>query len=378
MARSLAFWLENIDPDVDNPTEVELHFNYWSLNNININYLDIGVRLKKQQQTKSINFYLPFDRNAINYISELSQKICTTDDLIPAVFNCPFEKKTPILTDGYCDVDFSNHKDGKIRFLTNLKLSTPQSKTGVKITTETPESGKEGCIITFGNELFKSVSERDDYFRFRIELTQKGLKSIQTKDKPTFSAVTNNHEVSETIDFRVNEVRNLPDNVRKHINKVKCIKKIHFFLIRESRAEYKLSHTNYKRCRILENDLWENYLNIEASSKKKSIKEQMLIYHWATNNDETIDHFSAFAKFSSKPVRLWQILAVLLVALLTGFFASTFTNYFWKNFEEPVACTDNEIDVTSSKVDFEENENTFENEKITNTNLKNQKLNKEG
>lgn len=378
MARSLAFWLENIDSDEDNQTEVELHFNYWSLSNININYLDIGVRLKKQQNTKTINFFLPFDKDIIKYIAELSKKICSTDDLIPAVFNCPFENKTPISSDGYCDVDFSNPKDGKIRFFTNLNLSTEQSKSGVKITSETTGIGKEGCIITFENELFKSDTERENYFRFRIELTQKGLKSIQTKDKPTFSAVTNNHEVSETIDFRVNEVRNLPDNVRKHINKVKCIKKIHFFLIRESRAEYKISHTNYKRCRILENDLWENYLNIEGSSKKKSIKEQMLIYHWATKNDETIDHFSAFAKFSSKPVRLWQILAVLLVALLTGFFASTFTNYFWKNFEEPVACIDNEIDVKSSKVDFKEDKNTLDNVTKTNINLENQKLNKEG
>lgn len=356
MARSLAFWLESVDTATLQGTEVELHFNLWTLRSKKINFLDIGVRIKSAPSHGSINFYLPFNRNTTKYEHELGKTICTNEELIKAVFNCPFKDKQPISTDGYYDLAFVT-KEGvePIRFFTHLQQETALFPNGVKISDEPAENGKDGFRLTFPLSLFSQSSERDSYFRFRLKLTQADTLNILTKDRPTYSAVTNNHEVTETIDFRINETRNLPTTVSRSIRDKDIIKKVHFFLIRDGREEYKLSHINYKRCRILENDLWGQYLGANGDE----LKEQMLIYHWTTKDGDVIDHFSAFAKFSSKPVRWPQITAVILVTVLVGFFSSMFTNFVWQKVEKPVVCADNQkvvptVSETPNKVNSEE------------------------
>ncbi|WP_273023479.1 hypothetical protein [Rheinheimera sp.] len=343
MARSLAFWLDSVDTRVPQSTHVELHFNLWTLRSKKINYLDIGVRLKNAANLKSVNFYVPFDSRTTKYDHELGKIVCNNEELINAVFNRPFKDRQQMSSDGYYDWVFVS-KDGNepIRFFTHLQTETPSFPQGVKITDEPTENGKKGFRLSFPFALFNQEQGRDSYFRFRLKLSQTDTLNILTKDRPTYSAVTNNHEVTETIDFRINETRNLPTTVSRSIRDKGFIKKIHFFLIRDGREEYKMSHINYKRCRILENDLWGQYLNTDGNQ----LKEQMLIYHWTTKDDELIDHFSAFAKFSSKPVRWPQILAVLLVTVLAGFFSSMFTNFVWQKVEKPVVSADNKIGVS--------------------------------
>lgn len=344
MARSLAFWLDSVETSVAQNTHVELHFNLWTLRSKKINYLDIGVRLKNADNIKSVNLYVPFDLRTTKYDYELGKTICLNEELIKAVFNRPFKDRQQMSSDGYYDWVFvSKEGDEPLRFFTHLQTETQSFIHGVKITDEPTENGKKGFRLSFPFGLFNQEKGRDSYFRFRLKLSPTDTLNILTKDSPTYSAVTNNHEVTETIDFRINETRNLPTTVSRSIRDKGFIKKIHFFLIRDGREEYKMSHINYKRCRILENDLWGQYLNTDGNQ----LKEQMLIYHWTTKDDELIDHFSAFAKFSSKPVRWPQIAAVLLVTIFAGFFSSMFTNYVWQKVENPVISPDNTGDVSN-------------------------------
>lgn len=347
MARSLAFWLDSVDTDVAQKTSVELHFNLWTLRSKKINYLDIGVRLKDVENIKSINFYLPFNHNTTEYEHELGKTVCNNEELIKAVFNCPFKNRQEMSPEGFCDLIFVT-KDGDepFRFFTHLEKEKQSFPNGVKVTDEPAGDGRVGFRLTFPFSLFNQEQGRDSYFRFRLKLSPTDTKNILTKDRPTYSAVTNNHEVTETIDFRINETRNLPTTVSRSIRDKGVIKKIHFFLIRDGREEYKMSHINYKRCRILENDLWGQYL----STNGDQFKDQMLIYHWATKDGEVIDHFSAFAKFSSKPVRWPQITAVLIVTIFTGFFSSMFTNFVWQKVEKPVVSAHTEQGVSEKSV----------------------------
>jgi hypothetical protein len=353
VARSLAFWIDGVDiapvaTGNGNPQKpaVELHFNLWTLSSKNVNYLDIGVRVKDSPKSGSINFYLPFQREFVRYDHELGKTICTSEDLIKAVFNCQFKDMQPKTNDGYYDFTFvSGDKCEPIRFFTDLSEVSNSFPDGVKIVDEIiSENKSDGFRLSFPIELFPLVDNREIYFRFRLKLNDSELSKIVTKYSPTFRAVTNNHEVTETIDFRLNEPRNLPKTVSRSLRDKELIQKIHFFLIRDGREEYKLSHINYKRCRILENDLWGQYLGINS----ETLKEQMLIYHWTTKDNETIDHFSAFAKFSSKPVRWPQITAVLLVTMLAGIFSSLITNYLWQKIEKPVVCNDNQVGLPNS------------------------------
>ncbi|SFM58739.1 hypothetical protein [Nitrosomonas communis] len=346
MARSLAFWLENFCPtDNENEkTEAELHFNYWSLKEEKINYLDIGVRLSKIGQFDSINFYLPFDFNSLKYEPELGKTVCTSDGLISAIFNCPESNIKPNRENGFYDIDFSlSKKEQPIRFFTRLLAENDNSPGGVKIT---PQDEKDkGCILKFPRNLFVFDDNRDGYFRFRIGLSNEDEKSITTIDKPNWSIVTNHFVESEIIDFRVNESRNLPDKVKIFLTDKRYLKKIHFFLIRDMYSEYKMSHAAYFRCRILESDLWGKYLFINGNEqtqkqKQKQKQKQMLIYHWKGQNNEGIDHFSAFAKFSGRKIHFKQITLVLLFILVLGVLSGLLSNYIWKKLETHVVSSE--------------------------------------
>jgi hypothetical protein len=343
-------------------TEVELHFNYWSLkekrkwysplrllpeNKGKIRYLDIGVRITNASDSESVNFYLPFEITSMVYRHELGEKICKNNELISAVFNCPIESISPQRSTAYCDIDFSQKKDERpIRFFTQLEVSSK----GVKIEPITTEKRHKGCVITFPKSIFEHTEGRDSYFRFRIELSQSDEKSILNVDKPFFRAVTNDHEVSEIVDFRINETRNLPVEVSKQLTSSASLKKIHFFLIRDSRSEHKMSDANYKRCRILENDLWGEYLELDPERKARKFDDPMLIYHWVSSDKNGIDHFATFSKFSSKPIRWPQMWAVIFVSLLTGFAASFFTNYVWQFVDNSVGYDDNNESVSKKMI----------------------------
>lgn len=340
MARSLAFWLENARSKENENTEeenieIELHFNYWSLKKVKINCLDIGVRLCNIGEFDSINFYLPFDYNNLQYQPGLGKTVCTSDGLISAIFNCFEREIKPDHRLGFFDIDFSqSKKERPIRFFTQLLPESEDSSGGVQITEESDQDNK-GCILKFPSSLFNFDKSRDGYFRFRIVLSDEDEKSISIKDEPDWALITNHFEKSEIIDFRVNETRNLPDKVKRFITDKSYLKKIHFFLIRDTRSEYKMSHAAYFRCRLLESDLWDRYLNINEKNKNK---KQMLIYHWKVDNNEGIDHFSAFAKFSGRRIAWWQALFIILVILILGVCSGLLANYFWKKIENNVAC----------------------------------------
>ncbi|KDC51624.1 hypothetical protein [Pseudoalteromonas fuliginea] len=340
MAKSLAFWLDGSNDSQPKEYDIELHFNFWSLKAKKpysfgykpISYLDIGVQIKSlENATKldSISFYFPFEATNEDhpFKFELGKRVCESDELISAVFNCPIKATSPNETLSYKDIDFSSKKnDQPIRFFTELQTS-------IKIKKEA-----DGCIVTFPILLFSNKLEagRDGYFRFRIELNKSSKQNFMTIEKPSFKSVTNDHEVMEIVDFRVNETRNLPPSIRKKLEDTSYIKKIHFFLIQESRAEHKMSHSPYKRCRILENDLWSKYLDLDNEVNVYS--NPLLIYHWFNKDDEGIDHFSAFSKFSSKPIRLQQVIAILLLSALIGIISGLTVNFFWQKVEKPVTC----------------------------------------
>lgn len=337
MARSLAFWLVNPTPIDKKDTDVELHFNYWSLKSGTVNYLDIGVRLSSVGNFESIRFYLPFDGKNIKYCSELGKKVCSDNELIPAVFNAAVSKIEPDEHFGLNDITFEKpDTNSPIRFFTNILVESQSSQGGVKIIAENAE-GYNGVIIEFPKTLFKFCVDMDSYFRFRIDLSKKDIESLSRIYDPRWSLITNYFESSEIVDFRVNEARNLPTKIRRELVGNSHIKKVHFFLIRDAKAEYRMSHDVYHRCRILEANIWDRYLGVDVND---SVDSQMLIYHWKSGavkgEEQYIDHFSAFAKFTRRSLKLFDGLLVAVLITFLGVASSSLTNYIWSFFHEEV------------------------------------------
>lgn len=341
MARSLAFWLKNPSQDGDNNTKVELHFNYWSLNNGATNFLDIGILFKDVGNFDSINLYLPFNKDHIEYKPDLGKRVCENIVLVSAIFNSPAKIDDHLENKGIYDFSFSTENGANpLRFFTQILPAANDSLGGVEI--ENSDHGSEkGCLIKFPRDpLFLDLKkDSENYFRFRIILKSNAHRGISQIYKAKDSFVTNHFEKTEMVDFRVNEARNLPEKIKANLNESSHLSRVHFFLIREANSEYKMSHSEYSRCRILEDNLWNRYLEDDFFSRKN--QGQMLIYHWKTkSNEQRVDHFSAFAKFTRRNVTNLNIIGILLLLVGLSFFSGLLTNFAWSSMSEEVESCD--------------------------------------
>lgn len=321
MTQSLAFWVENSSENMFNTLGLELHFNYWHLPDDKINYLDIGVLISgKNKFFDSINVYLPFKYNIKSYIPTLGDKVVESEKLISAVFNNDVSNIKPIRECSAKYIVFSEQKDSEgIVFFTNLSHGTSEGRVLIE---EHSEDDEVGTIIKFSNKIFncsEEYKEKNWYLRFRYILEKEDIDNISREYKSKDSLITYYFEKSEVVDFRVNESRNLPKTIREKVATCREINKVHFFLIRNESSEFKIGHTTYDRCRILEDKLWDSYL---CYNKDTQVKTKMLIYHWKTKSEKNIEYFSAFARFMTRKVGLKEVMFVILCILVLGTISS--------------------------------------------------------
>lgn len=343
MASSLAFWLEKKESIVNElKVNTEVHINYWSLAKDNINFLDIGVKLTANQGlklvdgVKSINVYLPFERENIEYVADLGQLVCTDQELLSAIFNSYIEEYSHVNDSGIYNITLPGNET--LSFFTQIESEDCDGLTGVKIS-ELDDRKEKGTLISFPCDLFDPCGhevKESIYFRFRIKLNNNAVKRISTITRPGMAVLLGDLNNIETVDFRINEARNLPFKIRAKVNKNKSLHVVHYFLIRDAVSEFKASHTSYDRSRLLETEIWDKYLGLKKNTS------QYLIYHWKkkTNgfrecNDEGIfiDHFSAFAKFTSNNIPRRLIISVIAISLIVGVISGIGANFIWKEID---------------------------------------------
>ncbi|MFP2322761.1 hypothetical protein ACLETS_20055 [Enterobacter ludwigii] len=350
---------------------LELHFNYWVLNDKNLNrkkplpqdntwlgpfkiifwaihflcvffkwlisfakeretttYLDVGVRFSKVESSETINIFFPFKISPQDYDSQLGLKVANDVLLLSAIFNTEVESIE--FRDNlyhHSDITFlsAERKSKKgVRFYTNIDLQVSENNplgAGVKL----HEVVDEGSILSFPVKNFiLDDTFKDGYFRFRLILNTLSKKALSTYYVPSDSFMLTTEEAMEIIDFRVNEIRNTPENVNALLTPSNILKKVHFFIIREVKSEYVMSDTSYTRSRLLEGDLWKKYLQSYHTKPIKSVPK-MLIYHWKSTNEDKKEHlenFSAFAKFKHTRRSAWIILRSILIGLVFSIFAN--------------------------------------------------------
>lgn len=358
MASSLGFWLDKHDSYQEETLGInsELHINYWVLPNQGINYLDIGVKLTNKSRVKdiaskiqSIVFYLPFEKKHIEYDSELGNVVCSDHELLSAIFNSYVTETSYLTGSGIHYISLPDNK--KMKFYTQIDQENGDGVQGVKIN-DLNDKKEKGVQVTFPISLFNNEPKNDIpiYFRFRIKiLDNKALNRISNVTKSKSPTILGDFSKIEVTDFRINEARNLPYKIRKKVIDFQSINVIHFFLIREATSEFKVSHSNYERCRLLETELWDKYLGL------KDTKSQKLIYHWKqktsgylseegemsnSKSDLFINHFSAFAKFSSNTIPKRAAVIVLLLSILIGITSGLATNYIWNSTNNSILVTE--------------------------------------
>ncbi len=352
MAESLAFWVEPINASEELANEgktpkVDLHINYWLLNQNTDNefhYLDFGIKFENLSRNSKLSLYFPFKVNKEEYVSGLGGQVCRRTELIQTIFNAT-HRSTKNIAPTYVEIEFVSEKEPALRVYTQIEIGDdPDSVNLIHF--------EKGSLLEFPMNLFPDCTEDSkelgpipNYIRFRINLKGDKAKkcfsqSYKHRDNPVLSRL----ESTEIVDFRLNEVRDLPGNIQGKKFSNSFIKNIHFFLIREIDSEFKQAHAKFDRCRLLEKELWNAYLNLEDDAGKKSkLPHQMLIYHWkecasnpekdkeaSNSKEEYIEKFTAFAKFSKITASIKTVLTFAIIVVFLGMLSSIFGGWAQK------------------------------------------------
>ncbi|BBV08522.1 TPA: hypothetical protein ACHWKL_003825 [Providencia stuartii] len=381
---------DNEGGKADIPPSVELHFNYWNISENNfskkcflyelknrksssttvktlcfiaycfgcllsflvkvskrffgdniVSFLDVGV--KYQHLDGDVCIYFPFKLKEDNYDGDLCMRMCKEKELLSTLFNNSVKTDDAISPQELITkISFFKDKDGDVYLVKNLSLNK-NGDIGSGVSLISTQDG--GCCLTFPQkilELPESDKNGFGYFRFRVILDKYNKEKLSTYYKARDRYFTAKDEMIEIIDFRINEIRNIPPQFKGNIAERDIISSVHFFAIREVSTEFLMSDDKYSRCRLLEGPLWEKYLESKQFLSVSNIPLS-LIYHWKKKGEQKdgnkdgnvakLDKYTAFAKFRYSKFSIYailrNILVILVLALLANMIYSIIADHEW-------------------------------------------------
>ncbi len=293
--------------------DVEVHLNLWKLKHGRKggesldHFLDIGVMIEDIEKVSNVNIFIPSRINK-GEIIDLGSYFKEHTDLVPLIFNRDYVVKT---TQVGKSVEVLN-RDNELQF--NI----------IKLDTDTDLEIIErayGSIIRIAAD--DTINKGKTYYRIRIK--SDFIESLSSIDKPANAILESAFACTEIVDFRLNEKRNLHSSLLNEIHKDGEVnfKPIHLFVMREANFDYIFSSGKLYRSRILEKDLWTQYVGSNYSFKK------IIAYQWMEESSETA---YAFVKFRFRRSNLKTIFSflfwALLVAIVGGVIGSILVSIF--------------------------------------------------
>ncbi|WDF59924.1 hypothetical protein PQ462_00830 [Flavobacterium sp. KACC 22758] len=298
--KSIAIWYKPVNDNVELNEILDLHFNFWKIPNgskRSHKFLDIGIKLSNTKNIKTLKIYFPIKIKE-NEFEDIVGKFIHKVDLVSAVFN---ENYKVISTTSSKSYEIRNAKN---EFVFNIYKTS--------ISDLTFEQKYDGTIININIP----KQEITNYFRFRI----KGdfINSLSSVSVPTNSLLESAFSEIEMIDFRVNEIRDLNQDLLEEmkVEKLLKIQKQHFFFICSKDEELIGNHQPFLSCRNLENYRWDDYVGI------KNINKQIyLAYHWKETNVESASTLikTKYEKNNWKTISKYAIFAFMLAVIIELF-----------------------------------------------------------
>lgn len=277
---------------------IDVHVNLWNLNS-NHWILDFGFHLNCHQ---TIELLLPF---CINDASEIKDLLCTLDqDILKLIFNehVSVNKQT---SNTYSEV-------------------TRQASQNKNFDVCEAHITLNGYLDDHTRILLEPKNcntNNPKYLRIRINLSTHYKKIIQFVALRDYFLNPIKEEI-HYIDFRVNEIRYLRGATFTHFKDRLCsIDNLHYFIIKSIDDKMVVESPNKNRARLLEEKLWQNYLE-----EPNEISRCMIAYHWKSNDNnrnnqtELIKHYGFLAGFELKHSKIIQILLYLVIVVIIGIF----------------------------------------------------------
>lgn len=259
MKNSVAIWAE------DKPDESHLHVNYWIIKKnvfIRDHFLDFGIKLIKWNGGK-ISFYFPYEISD-KCITELGKELKNTE-----LANAMFKEDCQIITGPAKEFVIKDRIEQFTVFEFDERNDLEYSH----------KYGGTICSIKIPKNDIKNW-----YVRFRVKISYKealkncfkkiewrNVRSIfSEKYTPRGSFYQSARTSVDAIDFRINNKGDLnlsllKENQNDFIN----LKKLHFFLINDVDEDLIRSSSIPVGIRLLENSIWEKYLQDITGNKRK-------------------------------------------------------------------------------------------------------------
>lgn len=107
------------------------------------------------------------------------------------------------------------------------------------------------------------------------------------------------------------------------------LRAVHCFLIRESDSHFVMSHADFHKVRLLEDNLWSKYLSGTAGG---GLQHNSFIYHWRRIGlgDTDLGDYHALAKFRRMITGWWTISFYVVIILIIGIMGNLAASYIWE------------------------------------------------
>ena len=315
LGRSLAIW-GRINPDNEtakNEISIQLHFNLWGIpsepqTNGDKNFLDIGVLFASTERLQSLNIFIPFTIDKA-HLSDLGNQFSDRKVAV-AIFNEDAQ------------VTSNNHTiDIKLSDDRRVEVYQLDVESEIEIEATDDESGQDsGTIISLSDLAIGRLPKEFAYLRIRIVIDSSNSNPFSSYFEQQDSHLLSGHHVTEFVDFRVNESRNLPRPILKKIDDCRdlCTKisEVHFFLVREQKWSFLHAHRDFHKCRLLEPAIWNDYIQDVGHR----LASNLVIYHWRKRpEDETsIEDYNALARFVKHSSSVRQQILFIGLAMVIG------------------------------------------------------------
>ena len=312
---TLGIWYEPIETGPEkttgsgklNEVKTDIHINLWKLQTNQIrssrsnlklsrydrkfdHFLDLGLMISDISEINRICIFLPFSIQ-INEIIDLGNAFHQDANLVSAIFNADLRATSS----GTKILEVENLES---HYKFNIySLDTAQQ---IKI-----EEYKDIGVVIYIN-LAQIVHKRTEAHYFRIRIKSENVRNFSRIYKPRNSFFESAFQNTEVIDFRINERRNLDKSILERIDScvLPKINKINFFLLRNEKDDYVLSHKPSDNCRGLEKGLWRIYLG------DNYMQDDILAYHW---KEKDTDSFRLLIKMKFEKNNVETIVKYILV-----------------------------------------------------------------
>ena len=338
MRGSIAIWHDTLADGADGyAPRVEIHINIWKSNRRNakraFHLFEIGLRFEETRSLRTLSICLPFviNKSPVYDLFDIMHHSST----LSAIFNETLSAG-PLQDDE--QIFAARDEREQVQFYV-CRCSDGDMEFSV--------IGKDddaGTTILFKEKFCKKLKKNigDQYFRLRIAVPFETKNAFIAEVIPKDFAFLSTISTDEIVEFRLNERRNFSPAILGHLKggaDLIEVSAVHYFLIRDMTVEMTQSHTNFKKMRRLEPEIWKRYLNDEPQFDP----ENMIIYHWSSIAAPlgSVGSFTALATFRAYYTGWLSVYALVVIALgasgaaLQALLAAWLTSFTPKRLEDP-------------------------------------------